>query len=153
MVKKEDVIFLAKANERLFRKGFVSWLDLNYPIFEEFVRQARAIRETGRTRYSARIIIEYIRHETALREAAGSKFKVNNNAVPDIARLYLLLHPGHVGLFAMRRGFPASLKKALRQRAASGDGANPDKASWSEIGDALLEIGGATYKTEEVLDV
>jgi|GEM_PF-1166613 len=152
MVKKEDVIFLAKANERLFRNGFVSWLDLNYPIFEEFVRQARAIRETGRTRYSARIIIEYIRHETALREASGS-FKVNNNAVPDIARLYLLLHPGHVGLFAMRRGFPASLKKALRQRMASEDGANPGKASWSEVGDALLEMGGAAFKSEEALDV
>jgi len=70
-----------------YRKGFHDWLADNYYVFKRFSEEANKIRATGRERYSARTIAEFIRHETALSQYGGN-YKLNNNVVPDMARLY-----------------------------------------------------------------
>jgi hypothetical protein len=75
----------------LFRADFADWLQENWPIWKAFEREANAVWRNGRRHYSARTIGEYLRHETALRE--DGEWKINNNIVPDMARLYGLMYP------------------------------------------------------------
>lgn len=83
----------------LFRADFAAWLRENWPIWKAFEREANAVWRNGRRHYSARTIGEYLRHETALRE--DGEWKINNNIVPDMARLYGLMYPER-GLFEFR---------------------------------------------------
>ena len=71
----------------VYRPGFYIWLRDNYVIWQRFAYECEKVRSTGRQHYSARTVIEYIRHETALREAG--EVKLNNNAAPSMARLYM----------------------------------------------------------------
>ena len=52
-------------------------------------------------RYSARTIAEVIRHNSVMSEQ-GSQWKINNNRIPDMARLFSVLHPEHEGFFQLR---------------------------------------------------
>lgn len=70
-----------------FRPDFHEWLADNYHIFARFCEEANKVRDQGRKHYSARTIAEFIRHETALAQIGG-EVKINNNVVPDMARLY-----------------------------------------------------------------
>jgi hypothetical protein len=72
----------------------------NGHVFAEIERRALQVA-SRRSHYSMRTIIEVIRHDTAIGELRG-EFKVNNNAAPDCARLFALLHPQHAGLFEFR---------------------------------------------------
>lgn len=83
-----------------FTREFHEWLDENWGIWLRFREEADKIRATGRAHYGARTIAEFIRHETALRE--GGDFKLNNNAVPDLARFYMLVTPGADKFFETR---------------------------------------------------
>jgi DNA modification methylase len=77
----------------------------NWPVWERFEREASYIWFRGRRHYSARTIIEWLRHETVLREAVRQdvgEFKLNNNWVPDLARLYGMVYPDRSGLFETR---------------------------------------------------
>ena len=85
----------------LFRAEFYLWLQDNFEIWKAFEAEANRIWQRGRAHYSARTIAEYLRHETALRQAGG-EFKLNNNVVPDLARLYSLMWPERRGLFEFR---------------------------------------------------
>lgn len=87
----------------LFRVDFAAWLSANWTIWRAFRREADRVYARGRSHYSARTIIHWLRHETVLREAAGSEFKVNNNFTPDMARLYLCFYPERTGFFELRR--------------------------------------------------
>jgi hypothetical protein len=81
-----------------YRAGFDAWLRNNFDIFKRFAIEAEKVR-SSRRHYSARTIIEYIRHETTLRE--NDVFKINNNVAPDCARLYMALRGCH-GFFDLR---------------------------------------------------
>lgn len=83
-----------------FTREFHDWLDENWGIWLRFREEADKIRATGRTHYGARTIAEFIRHETALRERGD--FKLNNNMVPDLARLYMLVTPDSEKFFETR---------------------------------------------------
>lgn len=83
-----------------FRNDFAGWLAANQPIYAEFERQAKQIA-SRRNRYSARTIAEVIRHNSQLSEV-GSEWKINNNRVPDMARLFSLKHPQYAGFFQLR---------------------------------------------------
>lgn len=91
---------LLQANAGQFRKGFPAWLEENGAVWRRFEREADLIR-ARRTHYSARTIVEVLRHESALAESGGD-FKLNNNHAPDLARLYLLTHPDALGFFETR---------------------------------------------------
>ena len=89
---------LPLVNAGSYKPEFNDWLKANFDIFQRFVAEADKVRRV-RNHYSARTLIEFIRHETTLREAGI--FKVNNDAAPDCARLYMAAR-GCAGFFDTR---------------------------------------------------
>ena len=83
-----------------FRNDFAGWLAANQPIYAEFERQALMIA-SRRDHYSARTIAEVIRHNSQLAEDGGA-WKINNNRIPCMARLFSITHPEHAGFFQLR---------------------------------------------------
>lgn len=84
------------------RPEFMAWLGENWVIWERFEREANRLWLRGRTHYSAKTIIEYIRHETALYEQGG-EWKINNSVSADLSRYYIDKYPDRAGFFEMRR--------------------------------------------------
>lgn len=92
---------LVREHGDTFRPGFAAWLASNRHVWRAFEREANRVWNRGRRHYSARTLIEYLRHETALADD-GRDWKLNNNHAPDLARLYRLTHPDRAGLFELR---------------------------------------------------
>jgi len=63
------------------------WLLKNRELWLEFYQASERIRLSGRQRYGAKAITEWMRFETALRDSSVV-FKINNNHVSGLARLY-----------------------------------------------------------------
>ena len=74
-----------------YPSGFFHWLRKNRHIYREFEVMALEVARSGRTRYSARTIIEVIRWNTDLSDTDGL-FKCNGNFVPGMARLWLEIY-------------------------------------------------------------
>lgn len=88
-----------------FRDDFQNWIADNWHVWESFELEADRIWSRGRRHYSARTIGEYLRHESALREEPNEHgFKVNDHWWPDLARLYMLMHPDRGEFFERRVG-------------------------------------------------
>lgn len=81
---------------------FTTWVAENPAIVARFFLEAHRVWLRGRRHYSARTIIEFIRHETSLADASDLAYKINNNVVPKLARLYLRIYPERDGLFELR---------------------------------------------------
>ena len=92
---------LVREHADQFRPGFAIWLASNRHVWSAFEREADRVWARGRRHYSARTILEHLRHESALSDD-GRDWKLNNNAAPDLARLYRLTHPDRAGLFELR---------------------------------------------------
>ena len=86
----------------LFSDNFFDWLKDNYAVYDYFERSALQVIEKGFKHYSARTIVEVMRHRTNIREIGDGTWKLNNNRTPEIARLFMLLHPEHRGFFEFR---------------------------------------------------
>lgn len=99
MVQVASILY---ANKEAFRRDFDQWLFRNWPIWSRFEEESSRIWQRGRKKYSARTIIEYIRHETNLSERHDCTYKINNSYVPDLARLYGLIHPECMDFFEFR---------------------------------------------------
>lgn len=97
----DHVQSLIRDNAGLFRKDFGHWLRVNRHVWAAFEREADRVWSRGRRHYSARTLIEYLRHETALADNGGD-FKINNDRAPCMARLYRLAHPDRADLFEFR---------------------------------------------------
>lgn len=93
-----------------FSPEFAEWLAANTHIWTRFCGEAHCIWNSGRRHWSARTIIEYLRHETALTEVGG-EFKINNNYAPDMARLFADTFPDRASLFSTRH-MPGSARAA-----------------------------------------
>lgn len=89
------------ANASMLRNGFAAWLSENGHVWRRFEQEADEVWNRGRRHYSARTIVEVLRHESALREK-DPVFKLNDHKTPDMARLYRLLHPQRADLFETR---------------------------------------------------
>lgn len=96
-----NAIAMVALNQGKFRHDFTTWLAGNWHVFEYFAHAANAVWSHGWRHYSARTIWEVMRHRSAVRETACT-FKLNDHRVPDVARLYMLMHPEHAGLFEFR---------------------------------------------------
>lgn len=96
-----DVLQAAVEHVAEFRAGFPVWLADNPHVWRAFKREANKVWRRGRRHYSARAIIEVLRHESALAEVGGP-WKINDHHTPDLARLYRLVHPARADLFATR---------------------------------------------------
>jgi len=105
---------LAMVNAHLdrFPAAFLAYLPENLPVYAAFEREALAVVARGHQHYSARTIIEVMRHESAMREA-GSEWKLNDRHTPCLARLFGLMHPAHQALFELREA------KCLRRELGS----------------------------------
>jgi hypothetical protein len=86
-----------------FRPGFLDWLASNEPIYRQFEQQTLSLIEAGWGHFSARTIVEEIRHYTRHREGGACSFKVNDHAAPDLARAFAVRHPQHARLWEYRR--------------------------------------------------
>lgn len=75
--------------------GFFRWLNTKEgaTVWNEFERRAYAMAEQGRPRYSARTIMEVIRWNTDISDGTVT-FKISNNWIPGLARLFMFNH-GH----------------------------------------------------------
>lgn len=83
-----------------------SWLRNNWVLWKEFEQRALKIAKSKK-RYSARTIIESIRWETDIGET-NSYYKINNNRVPELPRLFMYKHPQY-SLFEQRKSQKRSL--------------------------------------------
>jgi hypothetical protein len=96
---------LVETEAQYFRSDFHTWLEHNYRVWEAFEREANLIWQRGRRHYSARTIGEYLRHESQIREGENHlQLKLNDHWWPDLARLYMLMHPDRDGFFERRAG-------------------------------------------------
>ena len=97
----DPAVATARENAQCFNPGFTAWLAQNTAVWQAFEREANKVWSRGRRHYSARTLIEFLRHETALGDS-GDDFKINNNTAPDLARLYRITHPTREALFELR---------------------------------------------------
>ena len=68
--------------------GFFHWLQSNEHIYKAFKVLTFRMAMTGRKYYSARAIVEIIRWKTDLKDSTV-EFKINNNFVSGMARLFM----------------------------------------------------------------
>lgn len=99
--ERDIILEVVACKAEMFRAEFYLWLQENWHIWKAFEAEAARTWDRGRRHYSARTICEYLRHETALSEHEG-EWKINGNAVPDLARLYGLRNPDKEGMFETR---------------------------------------------------
>lgn len=99
---KHTAMVFVECRPDLFRSDFAAWLDKNFHIWREFERRANAMWSTGRKHYGARTIMEVVRYDSDLKEKAG-EFKINNNFVPGLARLYACHHADRESFFEFRQ--------------------------------------------------
>jgi hypothetical protein len=97
-----------------FRSDFLPWLASNDTIYQQFEQQTLALIEQGWEHFSARTIVEEIRHYTRLREGGMCSFKINGNMAPDLARAFVVRHPAHAHLWEYRRGDSTAFLAAVR---------------------------------------
>ena len=98
--KRSLAIYQANMHAAELPPGFPAWMELNAHVFAAFEREALSVAQR-RERYSARTIIEFLRHHTLLAEA-GEGWKLDNDMAPGLARLFAILNPEHQGLFEFR---------------------------------------------------
>lgn len=102
-------LVLIRSNPNLFMDGFEAYVAANWPVWKAFEHEAQRIAFRGRKHYSAKTIVEWMRHEQVVREW-NSEFKVNNNATSSLARLFVLRHPRFKDFFEFRE-MPGGLPK------------------------------------------
>jgi len=109
---------VAAANEHAheFTPEFLAYLPDNVHVYKAFERETLRVVAKGFAHYSARTIIEVLRHHSALTEAAGP-WKLNDWHTPYLARLFALMNPAHRDLFEFR-----VVKAVRKQRAANDEG-------------------------------
>jgi hypothetical protein len=94
-------VFMAQMHAEQFPAEFLASLPENLHVFSAFEREALRVVKRGMTHYSARTIVEVLRHHSALNDT-DSAFKLNDHATPSWARLFALMHPEASGLFEFR---------------------------------------------------
>jgi hypothetical protein len=85
-----------------FFKQPISWFIENWDIVKHFENVALDLIYAGRDHYSARTIVEVMVHESILRENS-SKYKIGNQNAPDLARVFVVLHPEYINFWEYRR--------------------------------------------------
>ena len=85
----------------LFPSEFLTYLDENAHVYEAFEQEAIKAAKV-RQHYSARTIIEVLRHNSAVSEKGG-EWKLNDHHTPYLARLFAINNPAHARLFEFRR--------------------------------------------------
>ena len=87
-----NVLKIVQHNPTQFSDEFEDWIKDNLHIWKAFEKEALLVRAKGREHYSARTIIEFLRHHSAVSEVGGM-WKINDHSVPYLGRLFVLVHP------------------------------------------------------------
>lgn len=95
-------LFVARLHADRFTHDFLLSLPANLHVYEAFEREALKVVRRGHTHYSARTIVEVLRHNSALADG-DVEFKLNDHATPYYARLFTLMNPQHAQLFEFRK--------------------------------------------------
>ncbi|NBT69090.1 MAG: hypothetical protein EBT78_15160 [Betaproteobacteria bacterium] len=107
----EDVAF---ENKDQFSAEFLEWLPENHHIWMAFEAEALKVLRKGFKHYSARVIVEVLRHHSALAENPDTGWKINNNIIPYLGRLFALINPAHASFFEFRQAFKPARDKFLK---------------------------------------
>jgi hypothetical protein len=102
MIATSEIVDFAAARASYFRADFIAWLRDNVHVWQAFSDEANFHYHRGAKRWGARTIGEYLRRETAIRENSDVDYKLNDHRWPDLARLWLLVHPERDGFFLLR---------------------------------------------------
>lgn len=81
---------------------WVEWNDNNPEFYEMFERFAFEAIRAGRKKFSAWLIVNRIRWETALR-TEGDDYNINNNFIAFFARLFMRNNPKYRGFFNIKK--------------------------------------------------
>lgn len=116
-------LLMAQQHTDQFTPRFLAYLPDNLHVYEAFERETIRVVRRGYEHYSARTIIEVLRHNSALAERSGP-WKLNDWHTPYLARLFALLNPAHAELFEFR------VAKAVgRHRAAAANDPTTEAAA------------------------
>ena len=107
-------VFYARTHAEQFTPEFLAYLPDNLHVFAAFEAEAMRLVRRGRKHYSARTIVEVLRHNSALDETSAEPWKLNNDMTPYLARLFVLMRPAHADLFEFRQA-----KAVTRERIAA----------------------------------
>jgi len=97
-------------NHPRFFKKKKEWFIENWHVVEAFERIALKLISMNREHYSARTIVEVLVHQSAVKEINGV-YKIGNDNAPNLARVFVVLHPEHVDFWEYRRPDWPSFKK------------------------------------------
>lgn len=100
--RRQYVLRITLEQQDRFKPDFYEWLRDNLHVWEAFEIEADIHYNRGAKHWGARTIGEYLRRETAVRSSNDGDWKVNDHRWPDLARLYLALHPDRDGFFELR---------------------------------------------------
>lgn len=104
-----DPIVQAMNHPKLFSVRFTVFLRENLHVYYSFEHEALRAVGRGYTHYSARTIVEFMRHHSAVQQSGPATWKINNDHVPCLARLFEVRHPEHSKLFNSRRRSPGDI--------------------------------------------
>jgi hypothetical protein len=93
---------LIQENREQFSDEFVEWFPQNPHIWYHFENETFKIIDIGFKHYSARTILHFLRHHTAIEQKSTDGFKLNNNYSPYLARLFALRFPYRAYIFEYR---------------------------------------------------
>ena len=113
----QHAIDVMRQHAEQFPADFMEWLPDNSAVWQGFCGEAVAIHQRGFKHYSARTIIEVLRHHSSLRDAS-EPWKLNDHYTPYLARLFDLTHPERRGLWEYRE-----TKRVTRLTCSEGAGA------------------------------
>lgn len=85
-----------------FPDKFLEWLPENNHIWLAFVEETMKVIHLGFEHYSARTIIHFLRHHSALTEKSLKGFKINDHHSPYLGRLFDIIYPEYAGLWEKR---------------------------------------------------
>lgn len=108
------IIDKAQSIKDHLKDGFIPMLEQNEELWKRFESEANKAWQRGCRHYSARTIIEFLRHHSAMQQSGQLAFKINNNVAPDFARLYVAMYPERESLFQFRRPDTDELKQTIQ---------------------------------------
>ena len=107
-----NVLKIVQHNPTQFSDEFEDWIKDNLHIWKAFEKEALLVLAKGREHYSARTIIEFLRHHSAVSEVGGM-WKINDHSVPYLGRLFVLVHPEEKNFFEFRKINPKNKQISL----------------------------------------
>jgi hypothetical protein len=105
-------------DEPHFFKKDKAWFINNWHVVEAFERTALKLIGMGRSHYSARTIVEVLVHQSAVREINGD-FKIGNDNAPDLARVFVVMHPERISFWEYRRADSQNFRACIEGRGVS----------------------------------